>query len=74
MKLQEKLWIYQLILKNRFESGKDQIDPQGIIEEIQSADDTITWKHPDGRPGRPLQWGTLTKTIDRIRKKRKEKD
>ena len=57
----------RLLLEERYEAQKENIDPDSIIVELQSSDDTIVWKQPDGRDGEPLGWGTLPRTVNRIK-------
>ena len=56
-------------LLQRFNKQRDKIDPDGIIKDITSLENSIIWSHPDGREGRSLDWGTVPQTIFRVRKK-----
>ena len=56
-------------LFQRFNKQRDKIDPDGIIKDITSLENSIIWSHPDGREGRSLDWGTVPQTIFRVRKK-----
>ena len=47
---------------------KSQIDPDGIIVEMEDENACIRWRHPDGKLGKPADWNGFRQRLARIRK------